>query len=67
MKHAGRLAELEKRQKRRKTGELLPLAVLHPTMIDALGFTSEERAQMVYRATDAELAAWGLRPKENDT
>ncbi len=53
-----RLADLERRQ--RRGGELLPIAVLHPTMVDALDWTPEERARLVYRATDAELAAWGL-------
>lgn len=63
MRYASRLAALEKRQRQRRTGVLSPVAVLHHTMIDALEWTPEERTRLVYRATDAELVAWGLRQK----
>lgn len=54
-----RLRALERQSRERgRGGELLPIAVLHPTMIEAL-FTPEERASLVYRATEAELEQWG--------
>lgn len=41
-------------------GEIVPIAILHPSMIAALGFTPEERLRLVHVATDAELESWRL-------
>lgn len=57
MRAAARLRALE-RQQRARQGQCLPIAILHPSMIDALGFTDEERRRLVRSATGQELEEW---------
>lgn len=57
MRAAARLRALEYKQRARR-GECLPIAILHPSMIDALGFTDDERRRLVHSATAQELEEW---------
>ena len=66
MRASARLSRIERRAQRSgRTGESLPIAILHPSMIDALGFTPEERARLVRQATPAELREWEQRRGHN--
>ena len=44
--------------------ESLPIAILHPSMIDALGFTPDERRRLVRSPTKDELEEWASRRKD---
>ena len=58
-----RLRVLEHRR-RVSRGESLPIAILHSSMIDALGFTPDERRRLVRSPTKAELEEWASRRKD---
>lgn len=66
MRHTARLAKIERRAQRSgRTGGSLPIAILHPSMLDALGFTPEERTRLVRQATPAEISEWEQRRGHN--
>jgi len=62
MRVLSRLARLERRRQVSQ-GESLPIAILHPSMIDALGFTPDERRRLVRSPTKDELEEWASRRK----
>lgn len=63
MSALSRLRALERRRQVRQ-GESLPIAILHPSMIDALGFTADERRRLVRPATTQELEEWARLRQE---
>ena len=66
MRNEARLTRLERDRRRSgRTGESLPIAILHPSMLDALGFTPEERTRLVRQATPAEISEWEQRRGHN--